>query len=815
MAEFAKFTEKSQKAINIAREEAKNMKHSYIGTEHLLLGIIKEGSGLGAQVLNNCGVNYENTRKAILEMMPEGDFEHDEPVFAPKVKKVLEYANDLALEEDRSYIGTHHLLIGILRMEDSGGFLVLSKMKVSFNKLNDELLEIMGFDTEILENDKVDTKIYEKYTTDLNSEARAGNIDPLIGREEEINRLLQVLSRRTKNNPVLIGDPGVGKTAIIEGLASRIVEGEVPKNLEDVVIRRVNMASIIAGSKYRGDFEERLDVLLKTAEKDRHTILFFDEIHSVIGAGASEGNLDASNILKPFLTKGKIRLLGATTTKEYRQYIEKDTAFERRLMPINVPEPSVEEAIEIIRGLKNKYEEFHNLKISDEAVELSVKLTDRYITDRYLPDKAIDVIDEAASRLTLSYSKKASFRNKYNKKLEELQKEKELAVEQKNFEEAANIRDEQYKVRKEFDNEENEFKKILADDIVTSDEIRDIVSEWSKIPITKMTEEESDTLINLDENLKKSVKGQDEAIDTITKAIKRARIGLKDENKPVGSFIFVGSTGVGKTYLTKCLAKELFGKEDNLIRLDMSEYMEKHSVSKLVGSPPGYVGYDEEGQLTDKIRTNPYSVVLFDEIEKAHNDVFNILLQILDEGRLTDSKGRTVSFKDAIIIMTSNEGSKDLKNRKMIGFSAADNTVKEYEKMKEIINDALKSKFRPEFLNRVDEIIVFNDLQEKEIREIVKLILGKVSDRLANMSIEAEFTPKLVNYIAKNNFSTEYGARPIERAVRKEIEDVIAGEILSGNVKKGSKIKVDYNKKVIVKKIDDEVKNEEEYSVQV
>ena len=751
MAEFAKFTEKSQKAINIAREEAKNMKHSYIGTEHLLLGIIKEGSGLGAQVLNNCGVNYENTRKAILEMMPEGDFEHDEPVFAPKVKKVLEYANDLALEEDRSYIGTHHLLIGILRMEDSGGFLVLSKMKVSFNKLNDELLEIMGFDTEILENDKVDTKIYEKYTTDLNSEARAGNIDPLIGREEEINRLLQVLSRRTKNNPVLIGDPGVGKTAIIEGLASRIVEGEVPKNLEDVVIRRVNMASIIAGSKYRGDFEERLDVLLKTAEKDRHTILFFDEIHSVIGAGASEGNLDASNILKPFLTKGKIRLLGATTTKEYRQYIEKDTAFERRLMPINVPEPSVEEAIEIIRGLKNKYEEFHNLKISDEAVELSVKLTDRYITDRYLPDKAIDVIDEAASRLTLSYSKKASFRNKYNKKLEELQKEKELAVEQKNFEEAANIRDEQYKVRKEFDNEENEFKKILADDIVTSDEIRDIVSEWSKIPITKMTEEESDTLINLDENFKKSVKGQDEAIDTITKAIKRARIGLKDENKPVGSFIFVGSTGVGKTYLTKCLAKELFGKEDNLIRLDMSEYMEKHSVSKLVGSPPGYVGYDEEGQLTDKIRTNPYSVVLFDEIEKAHNDVFNILLQILDEGRLTDSKGRTVSFKDAIIIMTSNEGSKDLKNRKMIGFSAADNTVKEYEKMKEIINDALKSKFRPEFLNRVDEIIVFNDLQEKEIREIVKLILGKVSDRLANMSIEAEFTPKLVNYIAKNS----------------------------------------------------------------
>lgn len=813
MAEFGKFSEKCQNAINFARKEAKNMKHSYIGTEHLLLGILRESTGLGAQVLNSCGVDYEKAKKVVLEMIPLGHNDNDDLVFAPKLKKVIEYSNEVAMEAGKSFIGTHHILIGMLRVEDCGGFLALTRMNVEFSKLNDHLIKIIGEDNEYIDNKDINIKVYDKYTTNLNDEAKKGNIDPVIGRDDEIKRILQVLSRRTKNNPVLIGEPGVGKTAIVEGMAKAIVEKEVPDYLKNIVIRRVNMSTLLAGAKYRGDFEERLDNILENAEKDLSTILFFDEMHSVIGAGASEGSLDASNILKPYLTKGKLRLIGATTTKEYRKYIEKDNAFERRLMPITVSEPSIEQTVKILRGIRQKYEDFHDLRISDEAIDLAVNLTDRYITDRFLPDKAIDVIDEAASRLNLSHSKKAVFRYEYQKQLDELQIEKEMAVREKDFETAARLRDKQNDIRALYDRKEEEFKN-LSPNILTSDEIRAIVSEWSKVPITKMTLEETDSLVNLDINLKKMVKGQDEAIDIITRAIKRARIGLKDDKKPVGSFMFVGSTGVGKTYLARSLAKELFGKEESLIRLDMSEYMEKHSISKLIGSPPGYVGYEEEGQLTDKIRTNPYSVVLFDEIEKAHPDVFNILLQILDEGRLTDSKGRVVSFKDAVIIMTSNEGSTDLNKGSTMGFSIGNSKMFEYEKMKETINEALKSKFRPEFLNRIDDVIIFNKLDKKEIKQIVLLILDKVSLRLHNMNINVKFTDKLVEYIAKNNFSTEYGARPLQRAVTKEVEDIIAEKILHGEISINSSIIVDYNDRVELKTVE-EVKDEEKYSLQM
>lgn len=820
MSVFGKFTEKSQKAILFAQEEARVAKHAYVGTEHILLGILREGTGFGAKVLVDCGVDYESAKKVILDIIPEGTEASDTIPYAPRTRKVFELAIEASHEENKRYVGTHHLILGMLRDGQGIAMIVLKKMGVSILDINERLSEIISnSDFKVIDEDKIETnlenEIYEKYTSNLIQLARTGHIDPLIGREYEIERILQVLSRRTKNNPVLIGEPGVGKTAIVEGLALKIANGDVPEIIADKIIRRVNMSSLIAGAKYRGDFEERINKLLKCAEEDNNTILFIDEMHTVIGAGASEGSMDASNILKPLLSKGELQIIGATTTKEYRKYIEKDSAFERRLMPITVEEPSVEETILMIKGIREKFEIHHNIRIPDESIETTVKLSNRYINDRFLPDKAIDVIDEAASKVNISASKKAGFRNKYNNKIGEVKENKINAVELQDFEKAAELRDIQSNLQKEYSNLEEEYERTRKEAVLTQEEIRKVVSDWSNVPITKMTTEETERLRNIDENLKYKVKGQDEAIDVLARAVKRARLGIKDPNKPIGSFIFVGPTGVGKTYLAKCLAEELFGSPNDVIRLDMSEYMEKHSVSKLVGSPPGYVGFDDGGQLTDRIRSNPYSIVLFDEIEKAHPDVFNILLQILDEGRLTDSKGKTVSFRDAVIIMTSNAGATRFRKKQTIGFDSKIGKNRDYENMKEIIFESLKTTFRPEFLNRVDEILVFKELSKEDIKDIVVIMLDEVNDRLQNVNIKAVFTDKVINYIAETGFNPDYGARPLKREIRKRIEDEIAEQILEGNIKKNDDIKVDYDgrrkDKIVIKKINKNKAKDKEY----
>ncbi|HEY8363639.1 MAG TPA: ATP-dependent Clp protease ATP-binding subunit [Tissierellaceae bacterium] len=801
MAMFGRFTERAQRAILLAQEEAKNLKHNYVGTEHILLGLIAEEEGVAARALAKMGVTLDKARQEIISIEGEGSFGGDILGFTPRTKRIFELSFIQARNLGHNYVGTEHLLLGILSEGEGVAILVLSRLGVDPRKLAELVLSMISDSVnkqgQNIETHNVDTPNLDKYSTDLNKLAEAGQIDPVIGRSKEIERVIQVLSRRTKNNPVLIGEPGVGKTAIVEGLAQKIIEGQVPEIIRNKRIVALDLPGMLAGAKYRGEFEERLKSVMKELKEAGNVILFIDELHTIVGAGAAEGAIDASNILKPVLARGELQIIGATTIDEYRKHIEKDAALERRFQPIMVEEPTVEDTIKILEGLRDKYEAHHKVKITDDALRAAAELSHRYITDRYLPDKAIDLIDEAASMIRVNSFVPPKELKNLEEQLEELSKEKEEAINTQNFEKAAKIRDKERQLRKELENNKAqwEHRKEVENLVVGYDEIAKVVSNWTGIPVTKMTTEESQRLLNLEKILHEKVIGQNQAVEAVANAVRRSRVGLKDPKKPVGSFIFVGPTGVGKTHLAKALAEALFGDEDSMIRIDMSEYMEKFSVSRLVGSPPGYVGYEEGGQLTEAVRRKPYSVVLFDEIEKAHPDVFNILLQILDDGRLTDSKGRTVDFKNTVIIMTSNVGATSLKKQNVLGFSPVreDNRA-EYEKMKETITEELKKTFRPEFLNRVDEIIVFHNLEEEHVKEIVDIMVSDLEKRMKKMDIDITVTENAKEHVSKVGFDPVYGARPLERTIRKMIEDQLAEEILKGNISKNDKIIIDYDK---------------------
>lgn len=798
MAMFGKFTEKSQKVMVLAQAEARDQGHSYIGSEHLLLGLLKEKGG-AYSILSQVGVEYEAAKAAINAIIAPEEGPVTSLNYTPRTKKIFELSLEVANELEHNYIGPEHLLLGILREGQGVAVLALKNMGLDTKGLEKSIIEAIRRAESTggkpghgqAQGEGKEESALEKYAHNLNKRAKEAKVDPVIGRKEEIERIIQVLVRRTKNNPVLIGEPGVGKTAIAEGLAQKIVEGSVPDIIKDKLIYTLDVSGLIAGAKYRGDFEERLKAVIKEVEEREDVILFIDEIHVIVGAGAAEGAMDASNILKPSLTKGDLQIIGATTIDEYRTEIEKDPAFERRLMPIMVEEPSVEETILILKGIRDKYEAHHNVKISDQALEAAAELSHRYISDRFLPDKAIDLIDEAASKLRVDNFRSPDELKDLEDNLERIAKEKEEAVNNQDFEQAAKLRDQEREVQADLDQLKKDWdrQKHAKNMDVGFEEIAEIVSDWSGVPVTTMSEEESQKLIHLEEDLNNKVIGQAQAIEVISKAIKRARVGLKDPDKPIGSFIFVGPTGVGKTYLAKSLAESLFGDQEAMIRIDMSEYMEKHSVSRLVGSPPGYVGYEEGGQLTEAVRRKPYSVVLFDEIEKAHPDVFNMLLQILDDGRLTDGQGRTVDFKNTVIILTSNVGASLLKKQKTLGFgSPAQKETAEYDKMVSIIQEELKKTFRPEFLNRIDEIIVFKSLEEKEVKKIVKLMLEDLEDRLAESDFRVEIQEDLVDFVSKEGFDENYGARPLERSIRKHIEDALADEILKGRLSKDKTI---------------------------
>ncbi len=780
-----------------ASMEAWSMKHDYIGTEHLLLAMFNQDN-IAPFALIQCGASFEALSKTVREMIGEGKAQAPPTGFTPRVKRVLQQAENEARQLGHRFVSAEHILLALLREEGSISTTMLKLNGVDKNAVVEIILQELNApkeQEEVAETGEKKQSILERFSRDLNQMAADGKIDPVIGRTMEIERIIQVLSRRTKNNPVLIGEPGVGKTAIAEGLAQKIVEGDVPEIMREKRIVSLDLASMLAGTKYRGEFEERVKQAIDELIKEQNIVLFIDEMHTIVGAGAAEGALDAANILKPVLSRGELQIIGATTIDEYRKHIEKDAALERRLQPIIVEEPSVEDSIQILKGVRDKYEAHHNVKITDEAVEAAVELSDRYLTDRFLPDKAIDLIDEAASMMRVKNYIPPNNLKELEDKLEELVAQKDKSVAIQDFERAASVRDEIKELRAKIKTSEEEWetKRSLKKMEVGFDEIAKIVSDWSHVPVTRLTEQESEKYLNLDVDLKKHVVGQDNAIDSISHAIKRARVGLKDPKKPVGSFIFVGPTGVGKTYLAKSLAKSLFGDEDAMVRIDMSEYMEKHSVSRLVGAPPGYVGYDEGGQLTEAVRRKPYSVVLFDEIEKAHPDVFNMLLQVLDDGRLTDGKGKTVNFKNTVLIMTSNVGATRLDKQTTIGFAKANEVEKqEYERMKEIIEEELKRTFRPEFLNRVDDIIIFSALKPENIREIVDLMVAELVERLKGMEIDIEISDRAADYIGTKGFDKVYGARPLERTLHSLIEDDLAEEILKGEIGRNDEILIDY-----------------------
>ncbi|MDD3612952.1 MAG: ATP-dependent Clp protease ATP-binding subunit [Caldicoprobacterales bacterium] len=800
MAFFGRFTERAQRALIYAQEEARALGHNYVGTEHLLLGLLKEGEGAAAQVLKELGLDIDTCRRQIEELTGKGDFNFTEGFgYTPRTKRVMELSFYEARNLGHNYVGTEHLLLALVREGEGVAARILSDFGADFKKLRSQVLNILK--EEGAENHQATAKkggtstpVLDQYGTDLTYLASEGQLDPVIGREKEIERVIQILSRRTKNNPVLIGEAGVGKTAVAEGLAQRIQEGNVPELLKDKKIVTLDMPGMLAGAKYRGEFEERLKNVMSEIKKNKDIILFIDEMHTIIGAGAAEGAIDASNILKPALARGEIQAIGATTIDEYRKHVEKDPALERRFQPVNVGEPSKEETVQILFGLRDRYEAHHKVRITDGALRAAVELSDRYITDRYLPDKAIDLIDEAASRVRLQAFTAPPDLKEMESRLEDLHKEKEEAVMNQNYEKAAQIRDEEQKLKNQLEEMKSNWakKSTVNTETVKEEEIAHIVASWTGIPVKKLTEEEADRLLNLEETLHKRVIGQDEAVKAVSRAIRRARAGLKDPNRPVGSFIFLGPTGVGKTELCKALAEVLFGDEDAMIRLDMSEYMERHTVSRLVGSPPGYVGYDDGGQLSERVRRKPYSVVLFDEIEKAHPDVFNILLQILEDGRLTDSKGRTVDFKNTVIVMTSNVGAHSLRKQKSIGFGSGDNmAASEYQKMKDNIMEDLKKTFRPEFLNRLDETIVFHSLEEDHLKQIVKIMVDSVSARLEEKDIYLEVTDAAKEFMTSEGFDPTYGARPLRRVIQRLLEDNLSEEILAGRVKVGDRVKVD------------------------
>ena len=799
MAMFGRFTERAQKAILLAQEEAKTLKHNYVGTEHILLGLIAEGQSAGAHAIKEYGITLENARKEVIRSVGQGEQDPEILGFTPRTKRVFELSFLEARNLGHNYVGTDHLFLGLLSEGEGVAVAVLNRLGADINKLAKEIIHTMPEGTtkasvNVEDESKSETPNLDKYGIDLNQMAKDGKIDPVIGRTKEIERVVQILSRRTKNNPVLIGEPGVGKTAIAEGLAQKIIEGNVPEIIKKKRIVSLDLPGMIAGAKYRGEFEERLKAVMAELKDAGDVIMFIDELHTIVGAGAAEGAIDASNILKPTLARGEIQIIGATTIDEYRKHIEKDSALERRLQTIMVDEPNVEDTIKILHGLRDKYEAHHGVKITDDALEAAAELSSRYINDRYLPDKAIDLIDEAASKLRVNAYVPPTELKTLEEKLEDLQIEKEEAINSQNYEKAASIRDEERRIKEELANNKAEWEKVkrTSNMVVGYEEIAEIVSSWTGVPVTRMTTEESEMLINLESLLHERVVGQEQAVEAVASAVRRARVGLKNPNKPIGSFIFVGPTGVGKTYLAKALASSLFGEEDAMTRIDMSEYMEKHSVSRLIGSPPGYVGYDEGGQLTEAVRRKPYSVVLFDEIEKAHPDVFNVLLQILDDGRLTDSKGKTVDFKNTVIIMTSNVGATSLKKQNVIGFTQNTKEEKEeYEKMKATITEELKRTFRPEFLNRLDDVIVFHSLREEQVKQIVSIMIKDLEDRLEKIGISISVSEKAKEYISRQGFDSTYGARPLERTIRRTIEDQLAEEILKGAVDKEDKILID------------------------
>lgn len=808
MYQFKGFTEKANKALNLAIESAEEMRHNYVGTEHILYGLVKEGSGVAATALNECGVTEDALREklesingtmSLVELTPDD--------FTPRTKRVLRAAVIISSKTGYTYVGTEHLLLAILSESDSYAVAFLEELGVSVERLAQAVSKGMqggaeegfgGFENESAPNgSQKGGSALDKFGRDLTQAAKNGEIDPVIGREKEIQRVIQILSRRTKNNPVLIGEPGVGKTAVAEGLALEIAKGNVPEILKDKRVVSLDLTGMVAGAKYRGDFEERIKAAIDEVKKSKNTILFIDELHTIVGAGAAEGSADAANILKPSLARGDFQVIGATTLNEYRKYIEKDAALERRFQPVKVGEPTPEQAVQILKGLRDSYEAHHKVKITDEAINAAVTLSSRYIADRYLPDKAIDLIDEGASKVRLASLTSPDNVKELEDEIADYEKEKASAINEQDFERAARLRDEQKELQTKLDDAKKKWQEQQKGNSgeVTAEDIAKIVSEWTGIPVVQLTKEESERLLNMENVLHERVIGQSEAVTAIAKAIRRGRVGLKDSKRPVGSFIFLGPTGVGKTELCKALAEAMFGDENAMLRLDMSEYMEKHTVSKLIGSPPGYVGFEEGGQLTEKVRRKPYSVVLFDEIEKAHPDVFNMLLQILEDGRLTDSQGRTVDFKNTIIIMTSNVGARLITEKQSsLGFNSENENAEESEKkdIKELVTGELRKVFRPEFLNRVDDIIVFNKLNKDEIKQIAVKMLKTLENRLDKMNIKISFTDNAISEIADKGFDENYGARPLRRAIQNEIEDPLSEQMLEGKVKDGAVVTCDF-----------------------
>lgn len=810
MYEFRGFTQKANKALNLAIESAQDMGHNYVGTEHILLGLLSEGTGVAAAALEQCSVTEDALRNKISTTDGSGMKTTLTPDdFTPRTKRVLKAAMLASARMGNNYVGTEHLLLAVISESDSYAVSFLHELGVSENAIAQAVAGGLqngghenGFSEEnggfsVSDYNGKGGSALEKFGRDLTKAAKNGEIDPVIGREKEIARVIQILSRRTKNNPVLIGEPGVGKTAVAEGLALEIANGNVPEILKDKKVVSLDLTGMIAGAKYRGDFEERIKAAIDEVKKSNDTILFIDELHTIVGAGAAEGSADAANILKPSLARGDFQVIGATTLNEYRKYIEKDAALERRFQPVKVGEPTLEQTVEILKGLRDSYEAHHKVKITDEAINAAVTLSSRYIADRYLPDKAIDLIDEGASKVRLAALTSPPNVKELEDRIADFEKEKASAVNEQDFERAAKLRDEQKEVQTQLDNAKKEWQERQKNSSgeVTAEDIAKIISDWTGIPVVQLTKEESERLLNMEQVLHERVIGQDEAVSAISRAIRRGRVGLKDPKRPVGSFIFLGPTGVGKTELCKALAQAVFGDENAMLRLDMSEYMEKHTVSKLIGSPPGYVGFEEGGQLTEKVRRKPYSVVLFDEIEKAHPDVFNMLLQILEDGRLTDSQGRTVDFKNTVIIMTSNVGARLItEKQKALGFISDENEKEQDNKnIKELVMGELQNVFRPEFLNRVDDIIVFNKLTQDEIKQIASKMLDVLAKRLEKLNVKITFSDEAVTAIADKGFDENYGARPLRRAIQSEIEDVLSEKMLEGSVKENSSVVCSYS----------------------
>ena len=799
-----RFTAKAREAISLAVDAAKTLGHNYVGTEHLLIGLLQEGTGVAGRVLDECGVKVDKVMELVSQLITPNQMVRTEEqnTYTPSAKRVIENSYREAVRFKAPLIGTEHILIAIIRENDCVASRLLNTMGISIQRLYVDVLSAMGEDAAAGKDDipagkgakgKAATPVLDRYSRDLTALAREGKLDPVIGRETEIQRVIQILSRRTKNNPCLIGEPGVGKTAVVEGLAQMIAAGNIPETIADKRVVTLDLSGMVAGSKYRGEFEERIKRVLSEVMENGDVLLFIDEIHTIIGAGGAEGALDASNILKPSLARGELQLIGATTIEEYRKYIEKDSALERRFQPVTVEEPAEDETYEILKGLRGHYEEHHNVTITDEALKAAVKLSARYINDRFLPDKAIDLIDEASSKLRLTNFVEPAQIKELEQEIAALERQKEAAIKAEAYEKAGEIKKKQQKRREKIEKARDKWQKekVSRRLVVGENEIADVVSGWTRIPVKKLEEEESERLKKLESILHERVVGQDEAVTAVAKAIRRGRVGLKDPRRPIGSFLFLGPTGVGKTELCKALAEAMFGTESALIRVDMSEYMEKHSVSKMIGSPPGYVGYDEGGQLSEKVRRNPYSVILFDEIEKAHPDVFNILLQVLDDGHVTDAQGRKIDFKNTILIMTSNAGAENIISPKRLGFTSVDDEQENYRFMKDRVMEEVKRIFKPEFINRIDEVMVFHPLNKENMKEIVSIMLKTINRRTKQqMGITLHVSEESREYLIDKGYDAKYGARPLRRTIQSMVEDKLAEEILDGTVKEGDEVEV-------------------------